>query len=156
MNLIRQQLTYREALDRARELCGRTEKCCNDIALKCLDWGLSMDEAAKLTASLVQDKFIDEHRYASSFVHDKFRFNKWGRIKLAYALRQKKIAEKNIREALSLIPENTYHQILTDLLTLKAKSIKETDPYHRRNKLLVFAQSRGFEADEIRRIIEKM
>ncbi len=156
MDFSRQPLTYREALDRARDLCGRSEKCCYEMELKCREWGLSPDESSKLTASLVKDKFIDQQRYANSFVNDKFRFNKWGRIKLAYTLRQKKIEEKYIREALSRLPENTYHQVLKDLLTAKAKSIKETDPYTRRGKLLAFAQSRGFEVDLTLKIIEGM
>jgi regulatory protein len=156
MEFTRQQLTYREALGRAMDLCGRSEKCCCDMELKCREWQLSSDETAKLIASLQKDKFIDQQRYANSFVNDKFRFNKWGKIKLAYALRQKKLEEKYIREALSHLPEKTYHQILNELLTAKAKSIRETDPFSRRNKLMAFAQSRGFETDEILRMIEKM
>ena len=37
------------------------------------------------------EKYLDNLRFAISFVHDKFRFNKWGKIKLAYALRQKQV-----------------------------------------------------------------
>jgi regulatory protein len=126
------------------------------MELKCRDWQLSGEETNKLTTCLVAEKFIDPQRYSNSFVNDKFRFNKWGRIKLAYALRQKKIEEKYIREALSQLPENTYQQVLTELLSAKAKTVREKDPYTRCSKLMAFAQSRGFETDLALKIIEGM
>lgn len=140
-------LSYKEALARATELCSRSEKCSTDIVLKCREWQLSREESEQLIAWLVQEKFIDHLRYATSFVNDKFRFNKWGRVKLAYALRQKQIEEQFIREALSCLPEDAYRQVLHDLLSAKAKSVKEKDAYTRRNKLLSFALSHGFETE---------
>ena len=149
-------LPYKEALARATELCSRSEKCSSDIALKCREWQLSREESGQLLAWLVQEKFIDQLRYATSFVNDKFRFNKWGKVKLAYALRQKQIEEPFIREALSRLPDDAYRKVLLDLLSAKAKSVKEKDAYTRRNKLLAFALSHGFESDESVKIIEQL
>ena len=156
MDFSRQQLTYKEALAKATDLCSRSEKCSYDLELKCREWQLSGEETSRLFAYLLQEKFIDHQRYATSFVNDKFRFNKWGRIKLAYALRQKQIEEKFIKEALAHLPEDAYRKILLDLLSAKAKTVKEKEPYARRSKLLAFAQSRGFEVEEALRIIERM
>ena len=156
MDQSRQQLNYREALAKASEICSRSEKCAFDIELKCREWQLSSDETAKLTAYLLQEKYIDHQRYACSFVNDKFRFNKWGKIKLAYALRQKHLDEKVIQDALTAIPEDVYQKVLLDLLSAKAKTTKEKDAYSRRGKLLAFAQSRGFEVDETLRVISRM
>lgn len=156
MDQSRQQLNYREALAKASEICSRSEKCAFDIELKCREWQLSSDETAKLTAYLLQEKYIDHQRYACSFVNDKFRFNKWGKIKLAYALRQKHLDEKVIQDALTAIPEDVYQKVLLDLLSAKAKTTKAMDAYTRRSKLLAFVQSRGFEVDEALKIIAQM
>jgi regulatory protein len=156
MDIFKQPLTYREAYAKATDLCSKSEKCAFDLELKCREWQLAEEERSKLIASLVKDKFIDHRRYATSFVNDKFRFNKWGKIKLAYALRQKQIEDKYIREALSNLPEDAYLTMLLDLLSAKAKTIRETDSYTRRGKLLAFAQSRGFEVDLALKIIEGM
>ena len=156
MEFSRTQLTYREALSKAMELCGRSEKCGSDMELKCREWQLTAEETDKLIAYLLTEKFIDPQRYANSFVNDKFKFNKWGKIKLAYALRQKKLEEPYIREALSGLPDHTYHKVLSELLTAKAKTVKEMDPYIRRGKLMAFAQSRGYGIDEILTIIDRM
>jgi len=50
---------------------------------------LDAEEADKAIARLVEQKFIDDARFARYFVKDKLKFNKWGRIKIGYALRQK-------------------------------------------------------------------
>ena len=156
MDIFKQPLTYREAYAKATDLCSRSEKCAFDLELKCREWQLSAEESSKLLASLVKDKFIDHRRYATSFVNDKFRFNKWGKIKLAYALRQKQVEDRYIREALSNLKEDAYHKILLDLLSAKAKTIRDTDGYTRKGKLLAFAQSRGFEVDIAIKVIAQM
>lgn len=149
-------LSYKEAFAKAADLCGRSEKCRFELELKCREWQLSAGETAQLLDYLQQGKFIDHQRYAVSFVHDKFRFNKWGKIKLTYVLRQKQIEEKHIKEALDQLPEAAYRQVLLDLLSAKAKTLKSLDPYTRRGKLLAFAQCRGFEVDLALKIMEEM
>ena len=152
----RHQLSYKEAVAKASELCSHSEKCSYDLELKCYEWQLSHEETTKLVNFLLEEKFINQQRYANSFVNDKFRFNKWGKIKLAYALKGKHIEDKYIREALDNLPEDAYRKVLTDLLTSKAWTVKEKDAYTRRNKLLAFAQSKGFGVDESLRIIGEM
>ncbi len=149
-------LSYKEALAKATEICSRSEKCSFDIVLKCREWQLPREETDQLVAFLIQEKFIDQQRYADSFVSDKFRFNKWGKIKLAYALRQKQMEEKYIREALSRLPVDAYREVLSDLLSAKARSVIAKDAYTRRNKLLAFALSHGFEQEEAIRVIGEM
>ena len=156
MEYSRQELTYKEALSKATELCSRSEKCSFDMELKCREWQLSKEDTARVISYLVAEKFIDHQRYATSYVNDKFRFNKWGKIKLAYTLRQKQVEEKFIREALSHLPEDSYLKVLTDLLSAKAKTVKDANPYTRRGKLLAFAQSHGFEAEVALKIIGEM
>lgn len=150
------QLTFAEAKAKASGLCSSSEKCCQDIEMKCREWRLSMEESSRLKDFLLKENFIEHQRYANSFVSDKFRFNKWGKIKLAYSLRQKQIEEKHIQVALANIPEDEYDKVLVGLLSSKAKTIRETDTFLRRGKLLNFAQSRGFESDLAIRIIGQL
>ena len=125
------------------------------MVLKCRGWELSREETADVIEYLLKEKFLDQLRYATSFVSDKFRFNKWGKIKLAYALRQKQVEEEYIKEALGRLPEEAYLNVLRDLISAKAKTIKDQDGWTRRSKLLAFAQSHGFEVELALSIIEK-
>ena len=68
-------------LRRAAAYCSTVERCIQDVQKKIKAAGLTQEEGERIIARLLQEKFIDEHRFARYFVNDKFRFNKWGRIK---------------------------------------------------------------------------
>ena len=91
-------------------------------------------------------------------MNDKLRFNKWGRIKIAYELQKRNIPAPIRSEALEGIDEKEYADILQSLLKAKKKSTK--DPLeHERDiyiKLLRFAAGRGFESRETSRCLKQL
>ena len=78
----------KEALSKVRSLCARQEQCRQDILLKLFKWEISVSDSEQILETLEQEGFIDHLRYARSFTVDKFKFNKWGRIKIRWMLRQ--------------------------------------------------------------------
>ena len=138
-------LTPPEALHRAAALCSSAEHCTADIREKLARWGVTEADSRTIIARLVQERFIDEQRYAVAFVKDKFRFSGWGRIKMRYALQQKRIDGSDIDHALATLDEEQYNDRLLELLQAKSRSIRDDDPEARRAKLFRFAASRGFE-----------
>ncbi len=142
-------LTPAEALHRAAALCSTTEHCTADICEKLTRWGISANDSRTIIERLVSERFIDESRYAVAFVKDKFRFAGWGRIKIRYALQQKRINNSDIVEALTTIDEEQYLDRLASLLQDKNKTIHDDNPESRKAKLCRFAASRGFETDLI-------
>ena len=149
-------LTPPEALHRAAALCSSSEHCIADIREKLSRWGIGEPDARTIVERLVQERFIDEGRYAIAFAKDIFRFSGWGRIKIRYALQQKRIGNSGIVNALSLIDEEAYTTHLADLLEKKSRSINDEDVEVRRSKLLRFAASRGFETDLVFRILKEI
>ena len=139
-------LTYEEALHKAAMLCSSGEKCEYDIREKLLSWKISESDTTKIINYLIQEKYLDEKRFAEFFVKDKFRFNKWGKIKIAYMLKQKRISSAVIQDALNSIDDDEYCSTLQELLQSKLKGLKYKDEYDKRAKLFRFAQSRGFES----------
>ena len=73
-----------------------------------------------------RERYLDENRYARSFANDKFRFNKWGRIKIAYELQKKGIASQIRIDALHSIDDEDYERMLFELLKNKKKSIRKS------------------------------
>lgn len=138
-------LTPPEALHRAAALCSASEHCIADIRQKLTRWGIGNNDAQSIVDRLVQERFIDENRYAVAFAKDKFRFSGWGRIKIRYTLQQKQISDSDIAEALAVIDEGQYTARLLDLLKTRAHPLADEDPESRRAKLFRFAASRGFE-----------
>jgi len=149
-------MTTSEALTKAMKLCSTKEYAPFDIEQKLLDWGISNDVAIEVIDTLKKEKFLDEFRMARYFANDKLKFNKWGKVKIKYMLQQKKVSREAISEAISQMDEKAYQNILSEELVKKRKAIKDTDDYQVKAKLFQFASGRGFEADMIYRIINKM
>lgn len=149
------QISYEKALSKAMYLCSKAEKCKSDIRKKLFDWKANPVEHDKIISELEKQQFIDEERFAKFYVRDKFKFNNWGKIKIKAMLFQKQIPEKIINDAIEQITEKDYLNTLTNILKNKEKQIKETDIYKKKNKLLKFASSKGFEPNLILHIIDK-
>lgn len=150
------QITPKQALARIQKICSAQEKCSFDVRRKLFDWGFENMAIEKIINSLIEDKFVDDNRFAKSFVREKFRFNNWGRIKIAYALKQKRIPESTINLALEEIEEEQYLHVLETELIKKKKSIKTKNQFDLKGKLLRFGQSKGFEIEYILRVIENL
>ena len=97
---------------------------------------------------------IDDERFCRAFVNDKFRFAKWGKMKIAQGLYMKKIPSDVAWRYLNEIDEEEYLSILRALLASNRKSIHAADDYELNGKLMRFAMSRGFELKDIKRCID--
>ena len=110
----------------------------------------------RIIRRLEEEKFIDETRFCRSFVNDKLRFNKWGRIKIDFELRNRGISPALREESLGSIDEQYYNELLAELLTNKKKSIKAKDARDAYLKLLRFGAGRGFESNLISRCLQQL
>jgi regulatory protein len=142
------QQSESELLHSMAAWCSLTERCMQDAQKKIAATGLHPDAQERIIARLLKEKFIDENRFARSFVNDKLRFNKWGRIKITYELTKRGIAPAIRMEALACIDEQAYRNILLALLKAKQKTIKGAGERDMFTKLLRFAAGRGFESKE--------
>lgn len=129
--------SYSEALHRVAMLCSRGEKSIADIRRKLSDWGIESEEAEQILNYLKENHFVDDERFAVAFVKDKARFSRWGRVKIAYALRQKAISENTIESALQQLDIDEYTDRLMELLRAKSQKMKYNSDYERNTKLMI-------------------
>jgi regulatory protein len=101
----------------------------------------------------VREKYIDEKRFASAFVKDKFNYNKWGKIRLRLELKAKKIEESIIEGALSEIKEKEYRMMITKLIREKEKHLEYRNEYEKKGKLFRYLSGKGFENEFISKAI---
>lgn len=132
-------------MNRAAALCARSEQAPADIREKLFKWGLSVSAANRVLAQLIEQGYIDEQRFARAFVNDRFRFNGWGRIKIAHQLRLKGIPNEIIDEAMTAIDEEQYRERLMELLRAKWRDVSDREPRVAWAAMMRFAASRGFE-----------
>ncbi|MBQ0056328.1 MAG: RecX family transcriptional regulator [Bacteroidales bacterium] len=143
-------MTKEQALNKAAAYCAHAERAPKDVEQKLRDWGMDDDDMDDVMKRLRDDHFVDEERYAHAFINDKFEYEHWGRIKIAFALRQKGISQSLINNTMDdVIDPEKYENILQDLLKSRMKGMALPLAQNDRARLFRFAQQRGFEYDMI-------
>ena len=144
-----------KVLSRLQAQCSRRECCSADIRAKALK-ALDGDEEAadRMMAALVEDKFVDDLRYASAFAREKSALSGWGAQKIVYMLSRKGIDRKTALAAMEDVDADAADRKLDAVLAAKYRVLKD-DP-QRRLKLLRFALGRGYGYDEVKDAVERL
>ena len=142
---MKKPITPDEALNKAAAYCTLCERCISEVSTKLTAWGVPHYERQKIIARLIEEKFIDEKRYCHAFVNDKVKFNRWGRIKITAALRDKRLSQEHIKEALEDIDEEVYIQALKETIDIKRRELKDKNDLATQQKIIRHAASRGYE-----------
>ena len=143
-------------LNKAATYASRCEHCESEVREKLVTWGGTNEETDEIIAYLIEERYVDNQRYANSYTRDKFRFNHWGKYKINMMLRSKDIDSETIEEALGQIDEEEYLEKLQQILQDKLRSLKYSSEYEKKGKLFKFAQSRGFESGAISKVIDSI
>jgi len=144
------------SLNKSMAQCSHKELCKEDIHKKLALWGVADDDIERIIDILVKEKFIDETRYASAFVRDKFKYNKWGKVKIASHLKSKRIPSAIISQALGSIDHDQYVRFLQGLLEVHKRSVKAKNQIDLKSKLLRYALSKGFESSLVYDVINEI
>jgi regulatory protein len=145
--------TTEEIYWKMTSICSRAEQCPHDIYKKMATSGLTDEQADEIIKKLKEEKFIDEERYVNAFVSDKFKFNKWGKVKIRYHLKMKNLPDTLIQHGLNLIDNEKYIEVLKKTMKGKAQTVKNRGKYEKMGQIIRFAQNRGFEPELIHRYL---
>ena len=148
------EVTEQGAYLQLAQLCARSEHCQHDMLQKMRKWGMTDEAQARVMQRLISERYVDDERFARAFVHDKIRYNKWGRRKVEQALWMKHIDDAVREQVLSEVDDDEYISILRPLLKQKRRSLKAQSDYELNQKLVKFALSRGFTFDIIRQCMD--
>lgn len=137
------ELTTDVILKKVLRYCAYQDRCTQEVRNKLATFDMPDSEKVKILKLLVDEGYLDDERYASTFVRSKINLKKWGVNKIRMALKMKGISDENISNALSEIDPEIYREEL--IKVLKSKKINETDPYKRKAKLAQYAMQKGYE-----------
>jgi len=140
-------MNYQEALDQCMYLCSKKEYCQSEILSKLNEWEVPESIIAKVLEALVKEKFVDDYRFSIAYTHDKFHFNHWGKIKIRYQLKQKKLPSEIIQKALDGIDEKEYHRVILDEIKKKRKIVKGQSEFEMKGKIARTVIAKGFEPE---------
>ncbi|MCB9283209.1 MAG: RecX family transcriptional regulator [Lewinellaceae bacterium] len=149
-------LSYEEALIKAQRFCAYQDRCHQEVRFRLVQWGIYGEDLENILADLIQERFLDEERFARSFARGKFRMKQWGRQRIVRELKKRDISDYCIRMALTEIDEGDYLDTLRDILSRKKDRL---DPgltaFEQNQSLIKYALGRGFELEWIRQVLDR-
>ena len=154
--LPKQQLTKEQALQKLKHFCAYQERCHAEVKEKLYYLGVLKKEHDEIMATLIEEKYLDEERFASAYAGGKFRIKKWGRIKIRHALQQKQVSEYSIKKALKGIQEEEYRKTLAKLAKSKYNSLKSAPPLIRKQKTIGYLMQKGFESQLVNESVKRL
>jgi regulatory protein len=153
----KRSLTKEQALQKARHYCAFQERTHIETREKLYSFGLHKNEVEEILAQLIEENYLNEERFAIQFAGGKFRIKHWGKMKIKYALKEKRISDYNIRKALEEIDGEEYRKQLEKMTTKKWNSVKtEQNSYLRMQKTRDYLIRKGFESGLVMPVLRKL
>ncbi|HEV2483702.1 MAG TPA: regulatory protein RecX [Puia sp.] len=153
----RQALSAEQALQKARHYCGYQERCHSEVQEKLYSFGLRKPQVEAALATLIEEDYLNEERFAIQYAGGHFRLKQWGKVRIRYQLKQKQVSEYCIRKALAAIDEEEYGRTLARLAGQKWELLEEEETSQtRKRKLQTFLQQKGYEIELVNAAIRKI
>lgn len=137
------------ALEKMKSWCAYQERSQNEVRQKLYEFRLEQDAVESIIVDLIEEKFINEERFALAFARGKFRIKHWGKNKIKMGLKMHKVSDYCINKALKSIDGEEYEKVLIKVLEKKIRLTKGNDSKKKYYAILNYAVSRGFESDLI-------
>ncbi len=148
-------LSKQEALFKLQHYCAYQDRCHQEVRSKLLELGIYGNDLEEIMTDLVLENFLNEERFARSYVRGKFRIKKWGRVKINQSLEQKAVSKYCIQRGLEEIEEEDYLQTLTDLANKKLKSYG-TNIFETRQKTGLYLIRKGYESTLVWQLMKQL
>ncbi|HSP11697.1 MAG TPA: regulatory protein RecX [Salegentibacter sp.] len=146
-NKTHKSYTVKEATIKLMQYCAYRDRSHKEVEEKLRTMNMIPAAQEQIIIQLLQEDFLNEERFARSFVRGKFRIKKWGRIKIKQELKFREISTPIIKLALTEIEDDAYLKTLEELAMKKRDLIKETNPFKKKKKLADFLLQKGYEAN---------
>ncbi len=143
-------LSPEQALQKARHYCGYQERCHSEVQEKLYSFGLRKPQVEAALATLIEENYLNEERFAIQYAGGHFRLKQWGKVRIRYQLKQKQVSEYCIKKALAAIEDEDYLRTLAKLAEQKWELLKdEKNLFARKHKVKEYLQQKGYEMEFI-------
>lgn len=146
-----EQLTADEAYMRLVDRCSMAEISTGEALEKLRALGISGGESRDIVQRLVDQRFIDDERFARVYVRDRVNNARWGVNKIRAAMRLKGLDTQTIDAAINEeLDEETYFSNLAAALRSKGRNMPTPLSRDDYGRLARFAIGRGYEPSLVR------
>ena len=144
-----------EALSKLQKYCAYQERSHSEVRTKLLNIGQRGKDLEDIMADLIEQGFLNEERFAIAYTGGKFRMKRWGKNKILQQLKLRKISDYSIKRSMKQINDDDYRQALKDTIEKKWKTVRDTNPLSKKNKVARFCIGRGYEPELVWALLEK-
>ena len=153
--MYKKYLNKEQALQKLKHYCAYQERCHSGVKEKLYNLGVWKKDHDEIIATLIEEGYLNEERFAIAFASGRFRIKQWGRVKIKYELKQKQVSGYSIKKALKQIDENEYLKVLHKRAREKYASLKSDQYLIRKKKTIDYLIGKGFEMELIKGVVEK-
>ena len=146
MNQKTKGYTIKEATKKIESYCAYQDRCHKEVNGKLKEMGMIPLAIDTIIGQLIEDRFLNEERFAKSFARGKFNIKKWGKNRIVNELKFRNISKYNITTALKEIDPQEYLNTLDTLAIKRLGQISESNIQKRRKKLADYLLYRGWES----------
>ena len=146
MKQTRKTYTLQEATSKLESYCAYQERSHQEVRQKLTNMFMIPEAIDTIIVHLLNHNFLNEERFAKTYVSGKFKIKAWGRNRLAFQLKQKGVGKVNIKMALEEITDEDYIRVFNDLAEKRVSSIKETNKLKKKKKFIDYFLYRGWES----------
>ncbi len=144
-----QQYSLLEIQQKLEYYCAYQERCYKEVESKLFDFHLTAEEKEQVLIYLIENNFINEERFAKSFVRGKHNYKFLGKNRITNELKFRNISSRIIQEALKEIPETIYLENFHRLAEKHWYTIKERKGPKKNKKFVDFLLRKGYETSLI-------
>ena len=141
--------TFEEIKHKLEYYCSYQDRCHKEVEQKLNSFTLITALKEKVIVHLIENNFINEERFAQSFVRGKHNYKFWGKNRIVNELKFRNISSRIITIALKEIPEETYLENFHRLAEKHWHSISERKGQKKNKKFVDFLLRKGYETSLI-------
>ncbi|MDQ6890225.1 MAG: RecX family transcriptional regulator, partial [Bacteroidota bacterium] len=131
--------------------------CHAEVKDKLYSYGLYRKDVDEIVATLIEENYLNEERFAMQYAGGKFRIKHWGKNKIKQALKQKQVSDYCIKKALKQIDDTDYIKAFETLVGQKMKTLtNEKNIFIKKRKLQDFLLMKGYESELIYEEVAKI
>ena len=93
MNQKTKGYTVQEATKKIESYCAYQDRCHKEVVSKLKEMGMIPLAVDTIIAQLIEDRFLNEERFAKSFARGKFNIKKWGKNRIVRELKFRNISK---------------------------------------------------------------
>ena len=143
----KKSFTFDEIKIKMLNYCVYQDRCHYEVEQKMREFLLIPEAKEEILLYLIQEKYLDEERFVRSYIRGKFYIKHWGRNKIKLNLKQKQISDKLMGRCWDEIDDSDYQKQIILFIEKQSDSINEPNAFKKKNKIIKFLLSKGYEYD---------